>query len=48
MPSEIKEFFFAAKELTPKAVYFEYGYKLMNGSRGVGDVFNSQYNNRWL
>ena len=44
MSSEIKEFFTAAKVLTPEAVCFEYAYKLMNGPRDVADVFNSQYN----
>ena len=44
MPSEMKKCFTAAKALTPKAACAEYGYKLFNGSKGVSDVFNSQYN----
>ena len=41
MPSENKEFFTAARALTPKAAYAEYAYKLFNGSKNVSDVFNS-------
>ena len=44
MPSEVKEFFTAAKALTPKPACIEFAYKLFNGSKGVSDVFNSQYN----
>ena len=44
MPSEEKEFFIAAKSLTPKAACIEFVYKLFNGSKGVSDIFNSQYN----
>ena len=36
----MKEFFTAAKALTPKAVCTEYVYKLFNGSKGVADIFN--------
>ena len=48
MPSEIKEFFTAAEALTPKAECAEYAYKLFNSSKGVSDVFNSQYNKIYL
>ena len=44
MPSEMKEFFTAAKALAPKAACAEYACKLFNGSKGVSYVFNSQYN----
>ena len=44
MPSEVKEFSTAAKALTPKAACIEFAKKLFNGSKGVSDVFNSQYN----
>ena len=48
MSSEMKEFFTAAKALTPKAVCVGYAYKLLNGSKGVSDVFNLQYNKIYL
>ena len=48
MSSEVKEFFTAAKALTPKATCIEFAYKLFNGSKGVSDVFNSQYNKLYL
>ena len=41
MPSEMKEFFTAAKGLTPKAVCVGYAYKLFNGSNGILDALNS-------
>ena len=44
MPSEVKKCFTAAKALTSKAACIEFAYKLFNGSQGVSDVFNSQYN----
>ena len=44
MSSELKEFFTSPKVLTPKAAGAEYARKLFNGSKGVSDVFNSQYN----
>ena len=44
----MKEFFTAAKALTPKAACTEYVYKLFNGSKGVADIFNSQYNKIYL
>ena len=44
MPSVVKEYFTAAKSLTPKAACIAFGHKLFNGSKGVSDVFNSQYN----
>ena len=43
MPSKIKEFFTAAKTLTPKEACAEYAYKVLNGSKTVSDVFNSQF-----
>ena len=48
MPSEMREFFTAGKTLTSKAACAEYAYKLFNGSKGVADVFNSQYNKIYL
>ena len=48
MSSEIKETFTAAKALTPKEVCVGYAYKLLNGSKGVSDVFNLQYNKIYL
>ena len=48
MPSEMKEFFTAAKGLTPKAVCVGYAYKLFNGSNGILDALNSQYNKIYL
>ena len=48
MSSEVKEFFTAAKALTPKATCIEFAYKLFNGSKGVSDVFHSQYNKLYL
>ena len=48
MPSEVKEFFTAAKSLTHKAAYIEFAYKLFNGSKSVSEVFNSQYNKIYL
>ena len=44
----MKEIFTAAKALTPKAVCVGYAYKLLNGSKGVSDVFNLQYNKIYL
>ena len=44
----MKEFFTAAKALTSKAACAEYAYKLFHGSKGVSDVFNSQYNKIYL
>ena len=41
MSSEMKEFFTAAKALTPKAVCVGYAYKLFNGSNGILDALNS-------
>ena len=48
MPSEMKEFFTAAKGLTRKAVCAGYAYKLFNGSNGILDALNSQYNKIYL
>ena len=48
MPSELKEFFAAAKSLTPKAAFIEFAYKLFNGSRSASYIFNSQYNKMCL
>ena len=48
MPSEVKQFFVAAKSLTPKAACIGFAYKLFNGSKGPSDVFNSQYNKIYL
>ena len=48
MPSEMREYFTAAKGLTPKSACAEYAYKLFNGSKGVSVVFNSQYNKIYL
>ena len=48
MSSEMKEFFTAAKALTPKAACAEYAYKLFNGSNGLLDALNSQYNKIYL
>ena len=30
------------------SILFEFAYKLFNGSKGVSDVFNSQYNKIYL
>ena len=35
-------------QLTPKAAYIEFAYKLFNGSKSVSEVFNSQYNKIYL
>ena len=48
MPSEMRELFTAVKTLTPKAECAEHAYKLFNGSKGVADVFHSQYNKMYL
>ena len=48
MLSEMKEFFTAAKALTPKAACEEYAYKLFNGSKALSDVFNSQDNKVYI
>ena len=48
MPSEVKQFFVAAKSLTPKAACIGFAYKLFNGSKGPSHVFNSQYNKIYL
>ena len=42
MPSEVSDFFTAAKALTPKGACIKFAYKLFNGSKEVSDVFNSQ------
>ena len=48
MLSEMKEFFTAAKALTPNAACEEYAYKLFNGSKALSDVFNPQDNKVYL
>ena len=48
MPSEVKECFTAAKSLTAKAACIEFVYKLFSSSKGISDVFNSQYNKIYL
>ena len=48
-PSEVKEFLTASRRITLKAAYFEYAYKLLNGSMYyLGDAFNSQYNKLYV
>ena len=48
MPSEVKESFTAAKSITSKAAYIESACKLFNGSKRISDVFNLQYNKKYL
>ena len=48
MPSVVKEYFTAAKSLTPKEACIAFVYKLFNGSKGTPGVSSSQYNKIYL